>query len=101
MLMTNQFKRSDNQYIDVLLCFCKYYLISKKQPHNKEDVLEFLLENNMSDLEKATKGLNKDSIPYATWQIFDFMNKTDLERIRQDTILLTKEKIEKEREDAN
>lgn len=94
--MEEQIKRTDKQYIDVLICFCNYVLISKKMSHQKEDIMNFLEKNSMEDLKSLSNTFGHTSIAYEVWQIFDFLNNDDLERIRAKTLLHCQHLLEKD-----
>lgn len=80
-------------YVDTMLCFCRYVLISRNKKHQKEDIYDFLSKNKSENLKQMATNLKEGTVSYEVWQIFTPLGDAELEKIRKKTL----ERIEGEK----
>lgn len=84
--MRSMTKRPINQYIDVMICFARYYLTSIHAKHEKQDIKTFLNENDTTMLVSIGASQKRETLPYDIWQIFDCLDYDEIDLIRKNTL---------------
>ena len=81
--MNLQPKYSKGQYVDVLICFCRYYLISKHMPHEKAHISNFLKNTNTKSIIEMATTLKEGTLTYDIWQIFTTLDADEIDSIKK------------------